>query len=85
MARDYPSSDISHVPELVRLAEQVRATGRPRLLRSGREELAVLMPVQRRHRRRSMRPLTPEEYHVLLAVGGAPRSLLPPVQLRLEL
>ena len=87
MARDYPTTDISHLPDLVRLAEQVCATRTPRVLRRDRQELAILMPPKppRPSRRRRSRPLTQEEYHFLLAAGGAPQRLLTPVQLRMEL
>ena len=40
--------DISHFPELIRLAEEVRTTGEPRVLRHASEDLAVLMPIARR-------------------------------------
>ena len=86
MARDYPTTDISHLPDLVRLAEQVCATRTPRVLRRDRQELAILMPPPRPpRRRRRPRPLTQEEYHFLLAAGGAPQHLLTPVQLRMEI
>ena len=88
MARDYPTMDISHLPDLVRLAEQVCATRTPRLLRRDRQELAILMPPPRPprpSRRRRPRPLTQEEYQFLLSAGGAPQRLLTPVQLRMEL
>jgi hypothetical protein len=37
----------SNVPELVRLAEEVQATGEARVLTRATEEIAVLMPVDR--------------------------------------
>lgn len=40
--------DIGGMPELVRLAEEVRATHEPRVLRRGGEDLAVLTPVEPR-------------------------------------
>lgn|SRR2546425_11598765 len=36
--------DISNKPELLRLAEEVRTSGKPRLLKNQREIVAVLMP-----------------------------------------
>jgi hypothetical protein len=38
--------DIGGMPELVRLAEEVRATHEPHVLRSGGQDLAVLTPVE---------------------------------------
>ena len=85
MTRDDPSMDISHMPDLLRLARQVHGTGNALRLRAGHEELAVLMPPRRRTRTRSRprRPLTQEESDFFLAVGGAP--LARPRQLQLEL
>src|SRR5205823_1795762 len=40
--------DISSIPALVQLAEEVRTTNRPAVLHRGSEELAVLMPRRRR-------------------------------------
>ncbi len=37
--------DITDLPELGRLADEVRASRRPRLLRRGAEEIAMLVPV----------------------------------------
>ena len=48
MAPDHASIDIRHIPELVRLAEQVCATRRPRMLRRDQQELAILMPPPRK-------------------------------------
>jgi len=40
--------DIERLPELVRIAEEVRATQEPRLLRKGKEALALVVPVSAR-------------------------------------
>ncbi len=55
MAPDYPI-DISSVPELVRMAEDVRATRRPRVLRRAGEAIAVLAPLPATRRRAVPRP-----------------------------
>ena len=47
MAKELKPVDISNTPELLRLAQEVQATRTPRVLVREREELAVLMPVQR--------------------------------------
>jgi hypothetical protein len=47
------SIDISKVPELLRLAEEVRTTGEPRVLRRDREDIAVLMPIVQASPRRA--------------------------------
>jgi hypothetical protein len=53
MVREPVSMDISHDPGLLQLAQEVRRTGRPRLLRFDGEDIAVLMPAKNRARRRA--------------------------------
>jgi hypothetical protein len=65
--------DIDHVPELVRLAEEVRATNVPRVLRRGEEDLAVLVPVSRPKPRRRRRP-TEADYQAFLSSAGGWRD-----------
>ena len=49
MAKEQPQHiDISNVPALVKLAEEVRTTNRPTVLHRGSEELAVLVPRRQR-------------------------------------
>ena len=43
-ARTMEATDISEMPELVRLAEEVRHTNQPKSLRVGNEEVGVLRP-----------------------------------------
>lgn len=45
MAAESQPIDIAHLPELARLADEVRATRRPRVLRRDNEDIAVLTPV----------------------------------------
>ncbi len=53
--------DIADSAELLKLAEEVHASGRPRLLKRGDQSLALLTPVQptkaRRRRRSRSKPL----------------------------
>jgi hypothetical protein len=51
MAREPVPLDVSNTPEVLRLAQEVQVSGRPRMLRQGRENLAVLMPVYTPRRR----------------------------------
>jgi hypothetical protein len=44
MRQEHEPYDLDTSPELLRLAEEVRASGKPRALRRGGEVLAVLMP-----------------------------------------
>jgi hypothetical protein len=46
MARELQPIDISDAPELLRLAEEVRSSRAPRLLRSGDQDVAILIPAE---------------------------------------
>jgi hypothetical protein len=45
MARNLTAVEITETSELLRIAEEVRATGQPRVIRRDGEEIAVLMPI----------------------------------------
>jgi hypothetical protein len=56
MRKSTATVDISHLPDLLRLAEDVRNTGEPRLLVRGDEEVALLTPVASSRARRKPAP-----------------------------
>ena len=45
MQREMKHIDISNVPELLRIAEEVQSTRQPRILTRDSEDVAVLIPV----------------------------------------
>jgi len=45
MARELKSVDVANVPELLSIAEKVRETGEPCVLKHEGEDLAILSPV----------------------------------------
>ena len=62
MARQLRIVDVSDQPDVLRMAEEVRATREPRLLRRDGEDLAMLTPVRRPRRPPSRaRPLTRDD------------------------
>ena len=63
--------DISNVPELLRIAEEVRITHQPRILRRESEDLAILMPVTPSSQRRLKRELTESDYQAFLSAAGS--------------
>jgi hypothetical protein len=70
--RDDESVDIGVWPELVRLAKEVRATGRPRALRHEGETLAVIVPPpHERGRRLKKRALTPQAIEAFRSAAGS--------------
>ncbi|HEY7060921.1 MAG TPA: hypothetical protein VII06_05530 [Chloroflexota bacterium] len=48
MAEQADYIDVTQDPELLRIAEEVRATQRPRVLRRDHEDIAVIAPIVRR-------------------------------------
>ena len=46
MSAEEASIDISDLPELARIAEEVQTSKQPKVLRRGSEELAVLLPLE---------------------------------------
>lgn len=44
MAKDLKPIDITHTPEVLRLAEEVAKSGIPRILRKDNEDVAVISP-----------------------------------------
>jgi hypothetical protein len=76
--------DVDSIPGLAALAEEVRRTGTPRLLRRDGEDVALLMPPARPKRRR--RKPTPEEaLRALEASFGAWKGLVDGEQLKRDL
>lgn len=73
MARELAPIDVTNDPELLRLAEEVRHSGAPRLLRRGDEDLAVLAPVGGVTRRttRKAKTYTKADDDAFLASAGA--------------
>ena len=51
MVRQPKAIDVTNMPETLRIAEEVRATNEPQLLRRDSEDLAIVMPVNRRQRK----------------------------------
>ncbi len=73
MRKELKTIEISHIPELVRIAERVHTTGEPRVLRRKRENLAILRPVRRSKRASSHgKPFTSED--ALWNIVGIGRS-----------
>jgi hypothetical protein len=72
MSTNLTSIDISHLPDLLRIAEEVKATKTPRELKRDRKTVAILMPPQTRPHPRSneeKRKLIMKFPLQLLAVG----------------
>lgn len=55
MVRERIPVDVSEMPDVARLAEEVRVSRTPRVLRRDGEDMAVLIPAPRSTRRRTKR------------------------------
>lgn len=51
MAEEYDPIDISKLPEVLQIVEKVRASRRPQVLVSGREDMAIVVPLLTKRRR----------------------------------
>lgn len=71
MQREIKHLDISNVPELLRIAEEVRITHQPRILRRDSEDLAILIPVTHSSQERVKRELTESDYQAFLSAAGS--------------
>ena len=81
MAEELASIDITGTPDLLRLAREVRATRQPRVLRTGGEDVAVIMPLPTPAKRRSRRAQTaPEQGTSRFTVETAAGSVGPPTR-----
>src|SRR4051812_38992429 len=73
MAKELTPIDVTSTPDLLRIAEEVRRSGQPRLLRRDSEDLAVLMPAAK-PKRRSSRSQPVSKDDPLMQFAGSGRS-----------
>ncbi len=71
MAGDARPVDIGSFPELVHLAEEVRDTNKPRVLRCGNDDIAKLVPLHARAPGRRRRPKTTADHDAFLSSASA--------------
>jgi hypothetical protein len=84
MVTDAEPIDISTIPELVRLAREVAASGRSRLLRDGDTDVAVIAPAPPQRRRRRGRTISQADIDAALAVAGAWKDWIDPEAFKRE-
>jgi hypothetical protein len=75
MTSDLTPIDISNLPDLIRLAEEVNTTKQPRLLKRDRQTVAVLMPVGSAVKPTKKPAPTKANYDASLAAIGSWRDL----------
>jgi len=70
MAEQPKSTDISDVPDILRLAEEVRRAGEPRVLRGDGEDLDMVVPMPRPRKTRLKKP-TAADYAAFRSAAGS--------------
>ena len=76
MAKEMISIDISGVPDLVRIAEEVQATGSPGILRRDGEDMALVIPISHGHKSKARRTRTKADYDAFLSTAGGWKGLV---------
>lgn len=82
MVREVEHIDISDMPDLIRLAEEVARTQKPRLLTYGDEDLALLLPPRSR---RSPKGNAVTDADIEAALAASWVGLVDPEKLNLDL
>jgi hypothetical protein len=81
MASEHAPIDISKDAALLRLAEEVYRTKRPRVLRRANEDIAVIAPLQKTARRPARKTATgTEKYTTVASLAGAAGTLPTPAR-----
>jgi hypothetical protein len=68
--------DVTDVPDMLRLAEEVQRAGEPRVLRRDGEDLAVVVPLPRPKTRRRGREKTDADYAAFRSAAGGWKDLI---------
>jgi hypothetical protein len=63
--------DITNIPELVRIAEEVEATKKPRELRRDNKPVAVITPVTKKSQSTKARGKTKADYEAFFSTFGS--------------
>jgi hypothetical protein len=85
MVKEYQHVDISAVPELLRIAEEVRRTNEPQILSRANEAIAVVAPLRAAPRPRSARRGSQADHEAFLAAAGGWKDLLDAEQFKEEI
>lgn len=82
MAHEQTSIDISGIPELLAIVEDVEATRRPRVLRRDSKDVAVVVPVPVKAKHGRNRAMDPE---AVLSTAGSWKELVDADALKAQL
>ena len=85
MTREATRIDISAMPELARLADEVARTGMPQVLERDNKPVALLVPVSHSARRQRIRRPTQNDIDAALATFGAWKAKVDTEQLKRDI
>ncbi|HEY8283980.1 MAG TPA: hypothetical protein VIJ28_06300 [Chloroflexota bacterium] len=85
MATEPRPIDITNMPELARLADEVRAHNRPVALQRNQETVAVLMPAKRVARPRRIKKPTEAEIQTFLSSAGSWKGIVDTEKLKQDI
>lgn len=74
MAKELVPLDVSRAPELLQLSEEVRKSGRSRVLRRDQEDLAIVVPITGKPR--AKRSTAQSDYEAFLSSAGSWKGLV---------
>jgi hypothetical protein len=78
MVREVTRVDISTMPDLIRLAEEVARTQQPHVLHRSNSDVAILIPVGARGRKRKGKSISQADIDATLAAFGAWKGHIDP-------
>jgi len=85
MTSELSPIDISTIPELARLVDEVQRTNQPRRLRRDNTDVAILAPAHPTPSRRRGKAVTQADIAASLAAVGSWQGLVDPEQLKADL
>jgi hypothetical protein len=71
MVKELKHIDISAVPDLLSIAEEVRRTNKPCLLKRGSEDMAIVMPIKTTRKRSGVGAKTKADYEAFRSAAGS--------------
>jgi hypothetical protein len=85
MSKHFTPIDISSLPDLVKIAEEVKATKTPRVLKKADETVAILMPVGTATKPKKKRAKTQADYEAFKSAAGGWKGLVDTEQLKRDI
>ena len=85
MNKNLTAIDISNIPDLLHIAEEVRATKQPRILKVRGETIAMVLPVGTAAKPQKKREKTKADYEAFRSAAGGWRGLVDTEKLKKDI